>query len=301
MLAADVAWAVPYQVHGGAGVTAGSDSNPLVVTSNGKASSVVAALAWGQVDIAFGPFTRVYLAGGGHHTRLADANLALSTGWADARVLRRVEVVDLDARVGLSGTDVAPVVTDDSRGTPSPLVETLDSTGDSWTSSGSLSAASRPARVSGGMVISAARTVFPGRFPTGSEESERLSNAGALGFAQLRAGPVLAGVGLRTARQWSLRPEQDGPGREAHAWIATALHPDVWLRARGEVRRYEFRSLREKWFVGAAGVGLGHARRILRLDVSMTWSVLARQGRPDAERVAVLATLLLQRPAGRGR
>lgn len=120
----------------------GYDTNPLVVGTGALPSAVTVGGAALELDLAFGPLTRLYLQGGAVYTALPELALASATGFADLRALHRTRLADLELRATLQGVDVQSTQAG-GRQTGIDL-STVPETGDSTSISGALSAAAFP-------------------------------------------------------------------------------------------------------------------------------------------------------------
>lgn len=294
------------RVHSNAVVGGGYDTNPLLLGTAQFPSSVSSAGASANVEMGFGHFTRVYTQGGAFYSALPAVGLSTTTGFGEVRFLRRVSVLDLEARVGASLSDVAADAQPGAlppKAPPGAPVFDLDAiarTGDSTSMTGALSVSSRPATVRGGVAAFVARTVFPQRFALGSTRPEEVSQAGGLGFVDYRRRGIATSLGGRATRQTSLRAPENGTSGDLYAGVWLEPHPEVVFRVRGEARTAWFPQDGEKGrvdagAVGQLGVSLGRPGRVFRLDLAATWMQVS-SSRNDfrAQRIGVSTVLQIQ-------
>lgn len=284
----------------------GFDSNPLLLGTANLPSSSASAGAWLNIDLAFGPFTRLYAHGGAYWSALPGVDLSTTTGFAEARLLRRVGRADLELRAGGSVSDVSSMGAPELSANPTeqPVIDSraIARTGDAWSGSGALTIASTPARWGRiGLAGVGSAVLFPHRYPTGSEESESAAQIGGLAFAEIRpARGLFVSLGAKAGDQRSNRVEQKGAGAEGYAGFWFDLHPELTLRARGEARAWNFPGdgaggRRDRGAVAQAGLTFGRATRPVRLDVSATWMrVESTRNAFEGERVSLLAVLQVQ-------
>lgn len=294
-------------MHSTATVASGYDTNPLLLVGTANLPSAVSnAGAWANVDVAFGPFTRLYTQGGVFYSALPAVGLSTTTGFGELRFLRRVAVLDLEARAGGSLSDVAASA--EPSGLPPPAPDdaprldlpAIARTGDSRSLSGAVALSSLPGLLRGGVALTGVRTVFPYRFTAGSKRPEEVSQAGALAYVDFRYGGVGSSLGARAFRQASLREQQDGTGQEAYGGIWIEPHPELTFRLRGEARSARFpedgeTGRDESGVLGQIGVSLGRVGRLFRLDMAATWMQVSSSASEErAQRAGLLLVLHVQ-------